>query len=66
MKNIDIEELRTVLKQLASCECWCDGSNFAPCYPAESDEADAYSEGKEDGESGLARQLLKQFFNETK
>lgn len=61
---MDIERLRTTLKQLASRECWSDDPEFIPDDYAGGNIDDAYSGGREDGASMFARQLLQQFFNE--
>lgn len=53
------QELKTKLEKLAQRECWCDKEYFVVNYCAGGNVDDAYWSGSRDGETALARTLLK-------
>ena len=66
MEKTEESWLRLFLKKLAKRECWCDGSSFCPNEDSGGNYDDTYSGGFDDGQAKLARQILDEFFNESK
>lgn len=54
------EEFVEELKKLAARDCWCDGDDFSPCAYSGGNYDDAYYGGSDDGETLLARAVLKE------
>ncbi len=59
---MDVGKLYETLKEEASHQCWCDDKGFSICDFSGGNIDDAYYGGCRDGESLLARDLLKIFF----
>lgn len=57
------QKLIDKLKRLASNNCWCDDDDFCPMDFSGSNFDDAYYGGRKDGETKLARSILKEFFD---
>lgn len=55
------EKLKTELEKLAKRKCWCDDEDFMIDDYAGGNIDDAYYGGSADGETLLARELLKTF-----
>lgn len=58
-----LEELKERMEKLASRECWQNDPEFMPHEYAGGNIDDAYNGGVDDGETLLARHLLKEFFH---
>jgi hypothetical protein len=53
--------MKEMLEQLAKRQCWCDDEDFCVDDYAGGNINDAYENGLDDGETLLARALLKKF-----
>lgn len=62
---IDLEKLRTKLIKLARKRIWCDREDFIAIDIAGGHADDTYYAGCSDGETLLARELMKSIFGET-
>ena len=57
-----MEEMKKFLEELAKIETWADSNDFNPLLFSGGNYDDAYYGGATDGETNLARELLKRFF----
>jgi len=59
MKNLSREFISTLVTQAERCR-WTDEEDFCPCDFSGGNYDDAYSGGRKDGETSLAREILDQ------
>lgn len=63
--NIDPVALKEKLMEIAQQECCCDDEEFIPNDYAAGNPDDSYYNGVDDGQTLLARKILKEFWGET-
>lgn len=59
-----MQQLKELLGELAKRESWSDDPYFCPTEQSGGNYDNAYWSGQKDGETDLARRLLKEFFSE--